>query len=52
MKRVKELGIGIEELKAHIPCSLEAIDYSDNLYIQGKSVITKEIAHAIKIPED
>ena len=50
-KRANEEKLGIQELKGHIPCSLEAIDFSDSLYIQGKSVIKEEIAMAIKVPE-
>jgi hypothetical protein len=32
-KRAKEEGIDLEQIKAHIPCSIEAVDFADEIYI-------------------
>ena len=51
-KRAKEEGIDLEHIKAHIPCSIEAVDFSDEIYVQGVSKLKKELANACLIPEN
>lgn len=51
-KRAKEEGIDIEKIKAQIPCSIEAVDFADEIYIQGISKLKEELASAFLIPEN
>jgi hypothetical protein len=51
-KRAKEECIDLEQIKAHIPCSIEAVDFADEIYIQGISKLKEELASACLIPEN
>jgi hypothetical protein len=41
----------VETLKSRLPCSLEAVDHLDEIYVEGQSVLASEIRSAISIPE-
>lgn len=49
--RMKKERIDIEELKRRLPCSLEAVDYLGEIYIEGTSKLESELASARRIPE-
>ena len=49
--RMKKEHIDIEELKRRLPCSLEAVDYLGEIYIEGTSKLESELASARRIPE-
>jgi hypothetical protein len=51
-KRAKEEGIDLEQIKTHIPSSIEAFDFADEIYIQGISKLKEELASACSIPEN
>ena len=50
LKQAKERAIDIDALKELIPCSLEAVDHLDEIYIEGKSKLDEELKHAKQIP--
>lgn len=36
-RRMKKEFVELDEIKHRIPCSLEAVDFLDEMYIEGKS---------------
>jgi hypothetical protein len=49
---MKNQGLHLNDVKNYIPCSLEAIDHLDEIYIEGKNKLLAELNSAIKIPEN
>ena len=37
-------------LSEHLPCSIEAIDHINEIFIEGKSKLKEEVRHAQRIP--
>jgi hypothetical protein len=48
---MKNYGLNINDVKNFIPCSLEAIDHLDEIFLEGKNKLLSELNSAIKIPE-
>mmetsp|Transcript_31106 Transcript_31106/g.47519 ORF Transcript_31106/g.47519 Transcript_31106/m.47519 type:complete len:80 (-) Transcript_31106:116-355(-) len=51
-KRARNSNIGVEEMKKILPCSIEAIDHLDELYVEGVSKLSQELMHARNIPQN
>ena len=51
-KRAKEEGIDLEQIKSHIPSSIEAFDFADEIYIQGVSKLKEELTSACLVSEN
>ena len=49
--RMKEELVELEELKQRLPCSLEAVDYLGEIFVEGTNKLQAEIESARRIPE-
>jgi hypothetical protein len=52
IKRAKKEGHDLVSLSEHLPCSLEAVDHIQEIYIEGKSKLKEEIMFAQSIPSN
>ena len=51
-KRMKNEKVDVDELKQRLPCSLEAVEYLNEICIEGSSKLAAEISAARKVPDD
>ena len=42
----------IQDIHNALPCSIDALEEQDELYVQGNSKLLAEVAHAKSIPQD
>ena len=45
-KRAQEEDIEVDEIKEILPCSIEALDHMDELFLEGQSKLVSELKHA------
>lgn len=50
IKKVKMEGLDLLGVTEHLPCSLEAVDHLQEIYIEGKSKLDQEVRYAQSIP--
>lgn len=44
-------GYDVNIIRKYLPCSLEAVDYLEEIYVEGKNKLQAEINSALRIPE-
>ena len=49
-KKLKTLGVDLQGISEHLPCSIEAVDHIGELVIHGQSKLKQELLNANEIP--
>jgi hypothetical protein len=46
IKRAKEEFLDVKQTKELIPCSIEAFEHLDEMYLEGKNKLNEELSYA------